>query len=290
MYIDIKRNRFRFFIVVCLVMFLFTVACSTKNKNTNKSNYVQRTKLYDFYNEYQIDLNDYFDEFYFGNDVIWDIIGDFVNEGDFYQVYKNDSIVFWLKNTFEDTINTLQKQENISIDVINLGNVDKISPSREVINIGISVETEKGKYYYAMYYDYLGLFYNINDKTSGFLDTFMLDNYILSTTSAFVSPSENEQINFLFPIQYAYENNVIENNEQDNQMSYKIKMSFDDFASFYIDSVGGGNAIDYENKTITLYDIKTETDENNFDGVELVYTSDDVQSGYGNLLVSALRK
>jgi len=290
MCIDIKRNRSKLLIFVCLIMFLFTVACSTKNENTNKSKYVQETKLYDFYNEYKIDISGFFGDFYFDEGVLWDIVGDFVNSGEFYQVYPNDSIVFWLENKIDDTINKLKNQENLSIDVINLGNIDKISPSRDVVNIGISVDTDQGKYYYALYYDYLGLFYNNNDTLSGFLDSIMLDNYILSTTSAYVNPSDDQKINFLFPIQYASEHSVIENDGNDNQMSYKLKRSFDDLASFYIDSVRGGNEIDYENKTITLYDIKTETDENNFDGVKLVYTSDISQSGYGDVLVSALRK
>ena len=266
-------------------MFGFVVACSPYgNNNTNKSEYVQKTKLYDFYNEYQLDLDNIFDEFYFGEGVFWDIAGDFANEGGFYQVYQDDSIIFWLDNTFDDTINILKKYDNISIEIISLGNIDKNFPERDITNIGISVDTEDGKYYYVMYYDYMGIFHNIKDKTLSFIDTLLMDNYTLATTVAYVMPNDEQEIDFLFPIQYAIEYSKISNNTSPNQMVYKLKMTFDQFANFYKNTAKDDYAIDYETQTVVFDSIKYNTDE--YSGVSMQYTSD---GEYGSVLCTPLK-
>jgi len=277
----------RLFFIFLLI--LFCIGCSFKSSGPTNPN-PERVVSYD------VVLKDYYQEYEFKPDldynflpgVLGDIYYDFmINTSEVGQAYKGDNISFLSNTSYEDTIDALKNNKNVSIEKINLGNI-LLDSDYDVINVSISVTNDESVYNFVLYYRWAGIL--MNGLTLG--NTFgavLKDNYILSTPVANIKldkynfDNNSNSLSFLFPIQYVFDMQRISNISSPNQSIYKLKMTFEQFADFYKNTGKDDYTVDYGTQTVVYNSIKYKTDY--YSAVSMKYTSD---GEYGSVLCTPL--
>jgi len=246
---------------------------------------VYDTSLLDYYGEYRINLplDYYYPESSYQASTLFDILQNKYNAG---ISYADDFRVFLINNDFDAIINTLSHTDGISIDVINLGklNDDNFDTKR----IFITIYIDGFSYYYVLHngvsYVFWSEFEFLLTLFHDFKNTTLLSVPSASINTGFNLSSNKDNLSFLFPTQYVISNNNIVDNDSQNQSTYKLKITFEQFANFYKNTGKDDYTIDYENKTIIFDSIKYKTDE--YRGVSMRYTSD---GEYGSVLCTSLK-